>query len=108
MGHIMATSKLVSKPIRPAPTDAQVDAFIAAAPDSLPPAVSKIQPGPPAALSDVPRELRKRKEPITVTVSPDILVQFDRIAASLGLSRAAALGLAMTRFIALEKREAGN
>jgi hypothetical protein len=35
-------------------------------------------------------------------------MQFDQIAASLGLSRAAALGLAMTRFIAVEKREASN
>lgn len=104
----MATSKLVSKPTRPTPTDAQVDAFIAAAPDAHQPAAAPPQAVPAAQVGDVPRELRKRKEPITVTVSPDILVQFDRIAASLGLSRAAALGLAMTRFIALEKREAGN
>lgn len=54
----------------------------------------------------VPRSLRKRKEPITVTVDPVILDDFDKMAQAAGLSRAAALGLAMRDWATLERRKA--
>lgn len=108
----MATgSKLVTKPQRPQPTDAQVEAFINRAPDAEKLAPAPAAPVAPAtaaasltASGKVPRELRKRKEPITVTVAPALLVEFDDVAASLGVSRAAGLAMAMRHFIDAEKR----
>lgn len=110
----MATgSKLMAKPVRPQPSEAQVEAFIKGAPDADKPASAPAPAAQAAAaavspsVSDkVPRELRKRKEPITVTVAPALLVEFDNMAASLGVSRAAGLAMAMRHFIDAEKRRA--
>ncbi len=47
-----------------------------------------------------------RKKPISLTVEPKLLAELDRVARSLGISRASAFSLAISRFIAQEKREA--
>ncbi|POR46728.1 hypothetical protein B0G62_12244 [Paraburkholderia eburnea] len=43
---------------------------------------------------------RRRKEVISPSVDVDLLKRFDTLAAELGLSRAAAINLAMAKFIA--------
>ncbi len=100
----MAKNNLIAKPpARPIDTGA-LDAFINAAPDVAANAMPAPVASPPTG--DLPRELRKRKEPITVTVAPHILAAFDKVANGMGLSRAAALGMAMNMF--LKEHEKGR
>ncbi|GGY12742.1 hypothetical protein GCM10007386_48800 [Pseudoduganella dura] len=106
-------TKIVPKPARPQPSEAEVQRFIAGAPDAQPVAATTVavvpatEPAPQLTVSgDVPRTLRKRKEPITVTVDPQILADFDKTAQGRGLSRAAALGLAMQDWVASERKRA--
>jgi hypothetical protein len=110
-------NKIIPKPARPQPSEAEVQRFIAGAPDVQPAAAAAVAPVPAAvpavepapqltASGDVPRTLRKRKEPITVTVDPQILADFDKTAQARGLSRAAALGLAMQDWAAAERKRA--
>ncbi|MDN4056318.1 hypothetical protein QPK32_24945 [Massilia sp. YIM B02763] len=95
--------KIPPKPVRPQQlSDEVAERFISGAPDQKPTA----PPAPaPAAQPEpaVPRTLRKRKEPVTMTLDPAILAEFDELAAGMGLSRAAATGMAMRRMIDEEK-----
>ena len=99
-------SKLIARPPRlPAAADA-LDAFVSAAPDSgvsMPAPQAAAAPAAPAPDEKLPRQVRKRKEAITVTVDPGLLHRFDLLAQEMGLSRASAIGLAMHRFIEAER-----
>lgn len=108
----MNKPKLVTKPVRPAASSDAMDAFVAGAPDSTERALAQAPaaaqaPAPAAVAADVPRALRKRKEPITVTVDPSILDDFDQDAAYLGLSRAGALGMAMKMWSEEQRKRRG-
>lgn len=102
----MRKHTLITKPApAPAASSDALDAFVNGAPDAG--AERKAEPAKVAQPDvELPRELRKRKEPITVTVAPHILHAFDKTAASMGLSRAAALGMAMNMF--LQEHEKGR
>ncbi|MBB3001458.1 hypothetical protein FHX57_003815 [Paraburkholderia tropica] len=63
----------------------EVEQFIAAAPD--------------AAHDPAPALRRRRKTVISPSIDGDLLKRFDVRASELGLSRAAAINLAMARFI---------
>jgi uncharacterized protein (DUF4415 family) len=98
--------KMPTKPTRPALSEEQAAAFIGSAPDEK--IVAPVAPAAPAAAAAapapaLPRALRKRKEPVTMTLDPVILEEFDQLAANMGLSRAAATGMAMRRMIDDEK-----
>lgn len=99
------SSKIMSKPgtagggLKPGVTEQQVAALIAGAPDAKSTAAS---PAPAPGLAG------GRKKPISLTIDSNILAQLDRKAAALGLSRAAAFALAVSRFIAAEEREANR
>lgn len=103
----MSNAKIVARPARSPAAEAQLQKLIEGADNvaapSTPPVPAASAPAmvtaAPAADADVPRNLRKRKEPITVTVDPQILVEFDKEAAHLGLSRAGALGMAMKLWV---------
>jgi hypothetical protein len=93
--------KIPTKPQRPEMLEEQAARFISGAPDEkvgAPAAPAKAEPA-------VPRTLRKRKEPVTMTLDPGILAEFDELAATMGLSRAAATGMAMRRMIDEEKKK---
>lgn len=99
----MTNSKIVARPPRSPAIEAQLQKMIHGADNVAEPSAP---PAPPAAVvpaakevADVPRSLRKRKEPITVTVDPQILEEFDGEAGYLGLSRAGALGMAMKMWV---------
>jgi hypothetical protein len=79
------------------------DEFISAAPDGGGSAAAA--PAQPAA--DV-LSSGARKKPISLTIDAKILAELDRKAGKLGLSRAAAFALAVSRFIAAEDREANR
>lgn len=101
--------KIAPKPTRPQVSDEVADRFINQAPDEKPaaapaPAASS-QPASAQPDPVVPRTLRKRKEPVTMTLDPGILAEFDELAATMGLSRAAATGMAMRRMIDEEKKK---
>jgi hypothetical protein len=100
--------RIAPKPTRPPVSDEAADRFIKDAPDekqAAPAAAPAAASQPAAAQPDpvVPRALRKRKEPVTMTLDPGILAEFDELAATMGLSRAAATGMAMRRMIDEEK-----
>lgn len=102
----MEQRKIPTKPQRPQVSDEAAERFINQAPDEKPvPAPTAAGSGVVAAAPDpgLPRALRKRKEPVTMTLDPGILAEFDQLAASMGLSRAAATGMAMRRMIDEEK-----
>lgn len=96
-------SKIVGKPVlKPAQDDA-LDKFVQGAPDA-----ASTAPAPMPAAAALPADLIAaggRKKPISLTIDPKILAQLDNKAAKLGLSRAAAFALAVSRFIAAEDRE---
>lgn len=99
--------KIATKPTRPQVSDEVADRFINQAPDEKP-AAAPAAPSQPAAAQPapvLPRTLRKRKEPVTMTLDPGILAEFDELAATMGLSRAAATGMAMRRMIDEEKKK---
>lgn len=95
--------KLPPKPQRQDLTEDQAARFISGAPDERPavPAPAAAAPAAAAGQADpaVPRKLRKRKEPVTMTLDPVILADFDEVASEMGLSRAAATGMAMRDFV---------
>jgi len=99
--------KIPPKPQRPEMSDEAAARFINQAPDVKPAAAPEVPGQPAAAQPDpvVPRTLRKRKEPVTMTLDPGILAEFDELAATMGLSRAAATGMAMRRMIDEEKKK---
>lgn len=91
------TSKILPKPV-PRGDAAALDALIAGAPGGKP-AAAPVAALPAAGV---------RKKPISLTIDANILAQLDRKAGALGLSRAAAFALAVSRFIAAEEREANR
>jgi hypothetical protein len=96
--------KIPTKPVRSEMSDEAAARFIRGAPDA---AASDAAGQASAAQADpgVPLALRKRKAPVTMTLDPAILAEFDQVAARMGLSRAAATGLAMKRMIDEEKKK---
>lgn len=96
-------SKILGKPsLKPAQDDA-LDKFVQAAPDA-----GSTPRAPSPAAAALPADLIAgggRKKPISLTIDPKILAQLDAVSGKLGISRAAAFSLAVTRFIAAEGRE---
>lgn len=84
------------------------DDFIAGAPDGgrAPAAAAPAPQAPAAAAALVPKG--GRKKPISLTIDANVLAALDAKAGSLGISRAAAFSLAVSRFIAAEEREANR
>jgi hypothetical protein len=82
------------------------DEFIQGAPDGG----GSVAPVPGGARQEMDRDPRGggRKKAISLTIDPAILAELDRKAGKLGLSRAAAFALAVSRFIANEDREANR
>lgn len=90
---------------RPDLSDKAVEAFINAAPD----ATRAPAPVPEAKSSAVGVPISGgRKKPISLTIDSKLLQNLDKKAANLGISRAAAFALAVSRFIAAEEREANR
>ena len=92
---------------RPQLSDDAAARFIGGAPDA---AQAPAAPSSPvkAPAVDVPLASGGRKKPISLTIEPHILAQLDRVAANLGISRASAFSLAVSRFVAQENREASK
>ena len=97
--------------ITPRPQVKTAEDFINGAPDAgrapapvAPTAAPAAAPAAPAAL--VPKGGRKKL--ISLTMDPNILAALDAKAVALGLSRAGAFALAVSRFIAAEDREANR
>jgi len=98
--------RIPPKPTLPQVSDEAADRFINQAPDEKVGAAAPAAASQPAAAQPgLPRTLRKRKEPVTMTLDPGILAEFDELAATMGLSRAAATGMAMRRMIDEEKKK---
>lgn len=96
----------ITKAKRPANVSpAAIDSFISGglgAPEPAPVAAD-----PAAARAPIePKTSGGRKKPISLTIEPTLLVELDQTAAGLGISRAAAFSLAVSRFVASEKRGA--
>ena len=94
-----SNSKILAKPqLKPQASDAELDRFIAAAPDAG--NSSSVQPA--AQLPAVPAP-RGRKTPISLTLSPQLLAELDKKRAALGgMSRPALISLAVSKFLAQE------
>lgn len=94
-----SNSKILAKPqLQPRASDADLDRFIAAAPDAG--SSSPVQPA--AQLPAVPAP-RGRKTPISLTLSPQLLAELDKKRAALGgMSRPALISLAVSKFLAQE------
>jgi nucleoid-associated protein YgaU len=91
---------LTKKPARAA----SIDAFIQGAPDAAQataaaPAAAVAKPAAPIA---EPAPKASRKQGISVTIQPALLAQLDDTANRMGLSRAAAISLAVSRLVASE------
>ncbi|QUN53144.1 CopG family transcriptional regulator [Burkholderia cenocepacia] len=71
---------------------AAIDQFIGGAPDSAAPDQS---PGTMQARTQV----RQKKETISLGIAPTLLARVDAVAARLGISRAAAIAMAVSRFV---------
>jgi hypothetical protein len=89
---------------RPNVSAQSVDAFINGAPDAAGKAAPAV--APVSTRSPDPELAGGRKKPISLTIEPSILAELDRVARGLGISRASAFSLAVSRFIAQEKKEA--
>ncbi|CAN0621085.1 CopG family transcriptional regulator [Burkholderia multivorans] len=75
---------------------AAISQFIGAAPDA---AALELSPtGEP-----VNSPARRKKETISLGIDPDLLARVDAVAARLGVSRAAAVAMAVSRFIDSEQ-----
>lgn len=74
----------ITKPPKIARPSSEAERFIANAPD---------------AAHDEPETARVRKQVISLGVDPRLLKRFDAVAARLGITRAAAINLAMTRLV---------
>lgn len=108
-------SKIMGKPgaggvpaLKPGVTEDQVAAMIAGAPDGARSSAQNAAATAPARDSSPAASSGGRKKPISLTIDANILRELDRKAAALGLSRAAAFALAVSRFIAAEEREASR
>ncbi len=98
-------SKILPKPggggvggLKPGVTEDKVAQLINGAPDARKDAPAAVAP---AAQEPVPAIARRgRKEPISLTLAPDMIAKLDRARASMGgLSRPAFIALAVTKFI---------
>lgn len=99
----------ITKPPRQVKADpAAIESFIAGGLDKAGTSAPAPMPAPaPAARAAEPRRASGgRKQSISLTIDPALLVELDREAANLGISRAAAFSLAVSRFVASEKRGA--
>lgn len=94
-----SNSKILAKPqLQPRASDAELDRFIAAAPDA-----GNSSPVQPAAQLPVVPAPRGRKTPISLTLSPQLLAELDKKRAALGgMSRPALISLAVSKFLAQE------
>lgn len=89
----MKNGKIVTRPQRPAALEAQLQQMIHGADNVSEPSNTPVAIEPVSLPKE--RKKRPRKAPITVTVDPLILAEFDGAATEVGLSRAGALGMAM-------------
>lgn len=95
------TSKI--KP-RPQLSEDAAARFISGAPDAVPAPAAPSAPTRPAPIEPASFGGGGRKKPISLTIDPSILAELDQVAAKLGISRASAFSLAVSRFIAQEKK----
>lgn len=96
--------------ITPRPQVKSPEDFIAGAPDGGRPAAAEA-PAPAAPARQAGAALVPkggRKKPISLTIDANVLAALDEKAGALGISRAAAFSLAVSRFIASEEREANR
>lgn len=91
---------LTKRPARPA----NIDEFINAAPDAVPAAAPAAKPQS-KAVEPAP-SAGGRKKLMSVTMQPHLIAQLDEVAQRMGLSRAAAISLAVSRLVASENRGA--
>lgn len=89
----------------PKATARQIDSFIAGGLDAPAPAAPAPAAAPVAARVPVQAAPSGgRKQQISLTIEPNVLAELDGVARGLGISRAAAFSLAVSRFVASEKR----
>ncbi|MBR8055640.1 hypothetical protein [Burkholderia vietnamiensis] len=104
-------------PIRREVSEAELEALINRAPDAprpiAPVAVAPaLAPTPAPAPAPAPTPVRavapasSRKQGISLTLPPELIVRIDETAHRLNLSRAAAIALACTKWVDAEKRGA--
>lgn len=86
---------IVKRPSTVEPDQAAIESFIAGGLDK-----AAAQPAEPETAGG------GRKKSISLTLDPALLHEIDQTAKSLGISRAAAFSLGMSRFVASEKRGA--
>lgn len=70
---------------------------------------AEVAPAPtetPQAEDKLPRNVRKRKEAISLTINPGLLLRLDKAAERSGISRAAAIGIAASHWVEEEERKA--
>jgi len=97
-----SNSKILAKPqLKPQASDAELDRFIAGAPDA------GIGNSPVQRAAQLPAVTapagRGRKTPISLTLSPQLLAELDKKRAALGgMSRPALISLAVSKFLAQE------
>jgi hypothetical protein len=97
-----SNSKILAKPqLKPQASDAELDRFIAGAPDA---GIGNSPVQPAAQLPAVTAPAgRGRKTPISLTLSPQLLAELDKKRAALGgMSRPALISLAVSKFLAQE------
>ncbi len=97
-----SNSKILAKPqLQPRASDAELDRFIAGAPDAGS-GNSPVQPAAQLPAVTAPAG-RGRKTPISLTLSPQLLAELDKKRAALGgMSRPALISLAVSKFLAQE------
>ena len=86
--------------VRPKPKAPPITAeeFIGGAPDAT--------TSPAASSAPRKRVMRGKKEQISLTLAPELIAGVDRLAAGMGQSRAAVIGMAVYRLIEQERRAA--
>jgi hypothetical protein len=99
---------ITSKPARtvaPKASEQDIGAFISKAPDAKEQGAAPAPASAPAAAparSPAAAPASTRKQPISLTIAPALLARVDEAAVRLGLSRAAAVALALSRFVEAE------
>jgi hypothetical protein len=99
---------ITSKPARtaaPKASEQDIGAFISKAPDAKEQGAAPAPASTPAAAparSPAAAPASTRKQPISLTIAPALLARVDEAAVRLGLSRAAAVALALSRFVEAE------
>jgi hypothetical protein len=103
---------ITSKPARtaaPKASEQDIGAFISKAPDAkeqgaapAPASAPAAAPAAAPARSPAAAPASTRKQPISLTIAPALLARVDEAAVRLGLSRAAAVALALSRFVEAE------